>query len=156
MLVNATPLELGWTATAAIGAVAWFAFLYLVVCDERRRRRTRVNGMVKLDIVKGIACGLILGTKAAGYTVAGLLAMSTPPAPGAAPASAGSMLILVILIGNNVLLTLLALYFHANRRAANLEVEKGEQEMARGERRDRRHTDTHPQDDGALDVGPPL
>lgn len=105
-----------------------------MVGDEFRRRRTTVNGMVKLDIVKGIACGLLLGTKAAGYAVAGLLAMATPPAPSASGPSMNSAVILVILIANNVLLTLLALYFHVNRAAANREV-------VRGARRDRRSTD---------------
>ena len=42
-----------------------------------------------------------------------------------------SLFPLVILIANNVLLTLLALYFHVNRRQSNLEI-------VRGERRDRR------------------
>jgi len=128
---NASPLLIGWTSTALIGAVAWYAFLYVVACDELRRRRTAINGMVKLDIVKGIACGLFLGTKAAGYAVAGLIAMSNPPNPNPSGPSLASELILVILIANNVLLTLLALYFHVNRRQSNLEI-------VRGERRDRR------------------
>lgn len=122
MFQNTSPLELGWTLTATVGSLAWYLFLALVLRDEVRRRRTGVNGMVKLDITKGIVAGAILGTKSAGYAVAGLLAMQIPPNPS--PDGAVSLLPLIFIV-NNVALTLLAVYFLVNREQTNREMDRG-------------------------------
>lgn len=131
MFENASPLELGWTLSAALGALIWYLFLFLVLRDEMRRRRTGVNGMVKLDITKGIVTGIVLGTKAAAYAIAGLLAMGAP----ANEAAGDSISILaIIFILNNVFLTLLAVYYLVNREQVN-------REMSAGEAKHRRATD---------------
>lgn len=125
MLENASPLEVGWTISALFGLLPASILLVLSVMDEIRRRRRKVNGPVRIDVHKNIAVAIVLFFITGCYTLAGLVAMQSPPNPLAStdPQAAISPIVIPLLIvASNVVATLGSGFCLLQREALEREV----------------------------------
>jgi hypothetical protein len=134
---TASPLELAWTIPSVVGALIAARLLFLSARDEIRRKRSGVNGILRLDIQKSIVTAVVLTVTLICLAVIGVNALVTPPNPlmlrdptTAATAVANAVLLILV----NVSLTTLACYRLLQRGAVLRELEESR-------RRDRRATD---------------
>lgn len=137
MLLNASPLEVGWTVFAFFGTFPSVALLYRAVAIELTRHRLKVNGSLEASLHKDIAVGLVFLIVAGCFLVGGMTAMQAPPSSLAAtdPSAAISPIVIPIaFMIANVAVTFGAGYCLLQQHALDHDIRAAV-------RRDRRATD---------------
>jgi hypothetical protein len=122
---NASWLELGWSATSLLGLILALALLAFNLRDEGRRRRSGVNGHVRLEVQGDIVLALGLFTVECVFLLAGVVQMGLPARPEAAwdpPTARAVLAILSAFILANLVVGSLIADRLMRRRARNKEV----------------------------------